>query len=361
MKRFSWSVIFTIAGLLILAATPLGPGVALAAGPPDEPGSSHDWSIYGPDPGPWPREDVTQPVDALVIDYVPGETYWGTNQYIQYRAGNLPIIISAPHGGYLRPDEIPDRTWGSRGQDFRSKEYTIEVFDNMFEITGGYPHVIINELHRIKLDANRDIGEAAQGDPLAEQAWHEFHDYIEDARDTVEAQYGRGHYFDFHTNGHDAQWVEMGLALTASDLNRSDGELDSATYRNKCTIRSLANTPGISFPEIVRGETSMGGLMEGRGFKSVPSPAYPHPGGEGYYYTGYNSWHHGSRSGGTIDGTQVETHYGFLPDDIRHVFSDALTESIIDFMEIHYGFDLREGGPVCVTDIVYIPAVWVVE
>ena len=105
----------------------------------------------------------------------------------------------------------------------------------------------------------------------------------------------------------------------------------------------------------------MGGLMEGRGFKSVPSPAYPHPGGEGYYYTGYNSWHHGSRSGGTIDGTQVETHYGFLPDDIRHVFSDALTESIIDFMEIHYGFDLREGGPVCVTDIVYIPAVWVVE
>jgi len=255
----------------------------------------------------------------------------------------------------LQPEEIPDRTWGSTCQDYRSREYTLEVADYISRTTGGYPHVIINELHRVKLDANRPIGEAAQGDPLAEQAWHEFHAFIGDAKDAVDAQYGRGHYFDFHTNAHASEWVEVGLGLTRSDLDRSDEALDCSTYRDKSTIRSIANTPGVDFPEIVRGDTSLGGLLQGWGYKSVPSPAHPDPDGASYYYTGYNSWTHGSRSGGMIDGTQVETYYGFLHDSIRDTYSRALAESIVDLLELHYGFDLRGDEPVDWDFFVYLP------
>lgn len=275
-------------------------------------------------------------------EYIPGQTYWGRNQYIEYIAGDLPIIISAPHGGYLEPEEIPDRTWGTTGHDTYSQEYTREVAHYITEMTGGYPHVIICHLKRIKLDANRDIEEAAQGNEWAEKAWYEYHSFIEDAKAVVTQSYGRGHYFDFHTNGHDEErWVEFGYVMTSFDLDRSDEALDTPTYKDKSSLRSLAYTPGIYFPEVVRGATSLGGLLQASGYKSVPSPAYPDPDGGAYFSGGYNTARHGSRSGGTIDGTQVETHWSFVKDAVRAIYSQTLSEAIIDFLETFYDFDLE--------------------
>ena len=33
----------------------------------------------------------------------------GTKTYIEVLPGNMPLVISIPHGGYLLPDEIPER------------------------------------------------------------------------------------------------------------------------------------------------------------------------------------------------------------------------------------------------------------
>ncbi len=104
------------------------------------------------------------------LEYTPSKTYWGRNNYVQYIAGDLPIVISSPHGGYLRPSEIPDRTYGVLAADTNSQEYTLEVAHYLKKLTGRRPHVIINRLHRRKLDANRAIQEAAQGSKWAEQA-----------------------------------------------------------------------------------------------------------------------------------------------------------------------------------------------
>ena len=93
--------------------------------------------------------------------------------------------MSAPHGGDLLPTEIPDRTFGVTGADRTTKELTLAVRDAFLEQTGLAPHVIISHLHRRKLDPNREILEAAQGSPFAENAWSEFQDFIELARETV--------------------------------------------------------------------------------------------------------------------------------------------------------------------------------
>jgi hypothetical protein len=338
MKRILWSVALAIVALLTWTAGTLAGHLA--------DGQEVGVNIHELDGEHALLADLR--VGNVETTYVPGETYWGRNQYIEYIAGNLPVIISAPHGGYLKPEEIPDRTWGSRGHDTFSQEYTRCVADYLFEMTGRYPHVIINKLARIKLDANRNINEAAQGNQWAERAWYEYHGFIEDAKATVVAQYGRGHYFDFHTNDHADQWVEFGYGLSSSDLNRSDAELDSATYKNKCYLKSLAYTPGVSFPEIIRGGTSLGGLLQAQGYKSVPSPAHPHPAGGGYWNGGYNSWRHGSKNGGTIDGTQVETYWGFARNSERDAYSRALAETILDFMAIYYEFEPVQ---------VYLPAI----
>ena len=267
---------------------------------------------------------------------VPGQSYWGRKKYIEYIAGNLPIIISAPHGGYLKPTEIPNRTWGTLGNDYKSQEYTLEVANYIKQMTGRWPHVIINHLHRVKLDANNDIEKAAQGHRWAEHAWYEFHQFIDDAKAEVKVQCGKGIYFDFHTNAHPQQWVEIGLGLTASDLDRSNSALNASKYKNRSTLKSLAYRPGIYFPEIIRGQTSLGGLLQSRNYKSVPSPSYPDPNGGGYFNGGYNVRRHGSLQGGTIDGIQVETYYKFLSNNVRDRYSRALAAAIVDIYQAHY-------------------------
>ncbi len=47
---------------------------------------------------------------------------------------------------------------------------------------------------RSKVDVNRDIDEAAQGDPTATEVYNDFHNYIEGARAII----GRGILFDIH-------------------------------------------------------------------------------------------------------------------------------------------------------------------
>ena len=52
------------------------------------------------------------------------------------------------------------------------------------------PYIVANNLHRVKLDANRDVGEAAHGDPIAMEAWENFHNFTADAQGLMEAQFG---------------------------------------------------------------------------------------------------------------------------------------------------------------------------
>jgi N-formylglutamate amidohydrolase len=40
---------------------------------------------------------------------IPGKSIFGTNKFIEYRVGNIPVIITAPHGGKDIPENIPER------------------------------------------------------------------------------------------------------------------------------------------------------------------------------------------------------------------------------------------------------------
>ena len=273
--------------------------------------------------------------------YTACATYWGTSHYIEYIAGDLPIIISAPHGGYLEPSEITKRTCGDQVEtDGRTQELTREVSTYIRQKTGKCPHIVINKLHRNRLDANRDIGEAACGSPISEQSWREYHAFIDTAEATVTTQYGKGLYLDFHSNiDYEGRWVELGFLLNSTDLTKSDAALNASQYKNKSSVKSLAYTPSVYFPEIIRGWTSLGGLLQRQGYKAVPSPAYPdHTSASDVYLSGgYNTARHGSRNGGTIDGTQVESFTEFLHDDVRPSYVRALAESILTFAETYYG------------------------
>ncbi len=284
-------------------------------------------------------------------DYVAGETYFGREQYVEYLAGDLPIIISAPHGGYEEPAEISDRTWGTTGQDRQTQEMAWAVREALHDRFGAWPHLVISHLHRVKLDPNREIGEAAQGNPFAEWAWGEFHQFMEDAGSAVAQQHARGLYIDLHGHSHAIPRLELGYLLTSDDLGKPDQLLESSEYMTKSSIRTLAEECDSSFAALLRGPSSLGGLLAQRGFAAVPSPAAPDPGGADYFSGGYDLRRHGSRDGGPVSAVQIEMNYEGVRDTeaARDVFAVAVAGALETYFDVHYGQPLT-GRPMVAAD-----------
>ena len=133
--------------------------------------------------------------------YYADSVYYGREKYIEYFAGNLPIILSVPHGGREIPSEIPDRSWGTMVTDDNTYEMSKVLMDTMEARFGARPHVILCRLKRRKLDANRDSLEAAQENRFAHRAWQEYHYYIGSAKKKIESEFGSGLFLDIHGHG----------------------------------------------------------------------------------------------------------------------------------------------------------------
>lgn len=245
----------------------------------------------------------------------------------------LNLVIAAPHGGSLKPGYISDRS--GNGIVTSKDSYTLEMAELMAQSVidshcEGVPYVIINHLHRSKLDANREIDEATAGITtgldVAIEAWTHFHTYVNDAQLKVKDKFGsvtgstgiagvRGVMFDMHgykgnnadtgstpepattgwiddTNIAGAPFTQFGYRLSDSPSLTScplDGLSDGSTTS---TIGSLTHArwlPNQSYECLVRGPNSMGSRVNAllndnyvTGIsalcgQSTPSYEYPSP------------------------------------------------------------------------------------
>ncbi len=272
---------------------------------------------------------------------VPGETYYDGTGFVEYRAGNLPIILSAPHGGDWQPDSIPDRDCvGCVFQiDAFTRVITWDLVDKIEELTGCFPHMVMNRLHRVKFDANRDIEDAADGNALVEEAWRGYHEFIDLSKDEVTSSYGRGLFLDLHGHAHTIQRIELGYLLSREALQMTDDEINA--FQNESSISTLAsnNINRLSLAGLLRGEESFGSLLHSKGLPSVPSMEDPFPlDNEAYFTGGFNTVRHGSKEmNGTIDAIQIEMNQDIrFDEDNRRMLVDSLAQSILDYLALHY-------------------------
>ena len=276
--------------------------------------------------------------------YYEASVYYGREKYIEYFAGNLPIILSVPHGGREIPSEIPDRSWGTMVTDDNTYEMSKVIMDTMEARFGARPHVILCRLKRRKLDANRDSLEAAQENRFAHRAWQEYHYYIGSAKKKIESEFGSGLFLDIHGHGANPDgyydlrtW--LGYLMPGSVLDRSDEELNTTENSNKTSIRALVDSSSFSFIEVLRGKNSFGSLMDSLRFYSVPSKKYPGPEGSRYFSGGYNTLRHGSRDGGMISAIQIEAPKPGIREDQQtwSKFASALTTVVDEYYFRHIG------------------------
>jgi hypothetical protein len=295
--------------------------------------------------------------------YTPGQSYFGRNNYIEYVAGNAPVIYSAPHGGALTPAEIPDRAASRCGgsatttTDLNTIELVRAMRARHFGRFGTYPHIIINHLTRRKLDANRTAEEAACGDAEALIALDEWHDFIDVAKAAVLQTSGRGWYMDMHGHGHSIQRLELGYLLTGAQLDLSNTSLDAnAAFEDTASMRTISESAPPSFSALLRGPSSLGTLYANNGFPSVPSAAVPGPGGNSYFSGGDNTRRHacgaeatayGGTTAGNICGVQIEANYTGVRDNAanRDRFGDATAALLEQYLATHWDLILGSTPP----------------
>jgi hypothetical protein len=277
----------------------------------------------------------------------PGITNHGVKGYIDVLPGNMPLVISIPHGGSLLPDDIPERpcTNCAKNKDVFTIEIGIDIRNAIYRKTGSYPYIIVNNLHRTRLDPNRNITEAADGNKNAEQAWSEFQNSIDSARASVRKIFGKGLYIDLHGHRHDIKRTELGYLLSSEELQLEDELLNNESFEEYSSIRNLIrnNIDSLSYVELIRGKFSLGNLFEEKGYSTVPSPKNPFPKtGEPYFSGGYNTTRHGSSLGGTIDGIQIELDMDLRSDEKRREkFAEDCADILVEFLRIHYFPDLK--------------------
>lgn len=280
-----------------------------------------------------------EPVEA-------GESYLGHREFVEYIPGDLPMVITAPHGGHLEPDDIPRRQGPGivTVTDLNTRDLSYRMADALEEEVGSRPHLVVLHLDRTRLDANRDIGDAALGNPVAERAWHEFQTYTDLAKAEVRERHGEGFYLDLHGHGHSIQRLELGYVITRSELEQPDEALEDDGLVAKSSLRTLVERSGVDHAELIRGETSLGALYEEEGYRSVPSPDDPDPDGNPFFSGGYNTQRHGCSDGDVICGFQLEANMDGVRDtqQNRQAFAEATARVLDRFFEHHYDARLSD-------------------
>jgi hypothetical protein len=278
-----------------------------------------------------------------------GQTIFGSENYIEYSTGTLPILISVPHGGNVVPSTIPNRTCNNPTTvtDANTIDLGMKI-DSVFKAkTGCRPHLVYCHLRRTKLDANRSLADGACGNPIAENAWQEFHKFIDTARFVIHQKYGnKSFYFDLHGHGNPIQRIELGYLLRTGELMQNDDSLNLAKFISLSSIQNLArsNPLKLTHAQLLRGAHSFGSMLEKRSFPAVPSESTPNPGlNNGYFSGGYNTATHTCFNPMLeMNGVQVECNFQNVrnSESNRIAYAVAFVESVIEYMKMHFNLDL---------------------
>jgi hypothetical protein len=279
--------------------------------------------------------------------YLYGETYQGRKGYITYYPGNIPVILTIPHGGDITPSEISNRTYGVTVTDSKTIELGIAIRNYFYSIYNIRPYVVINNLKRTKLDANRDKAEAAQNNIYAERAFDEFHFYIEKAREDIISKFNTGILFDIHGHGINPDgfndlrtWI--GYLLTADELDNSNDYIDQNISINDISIYSILNSSGQTLSQLLSGPNSLGALFENNNYTALPSPESRSPEGMRYFSGGYNTYRYGTNREFNFSSIQLEFPFQGLRDtpQSRSQFSSIFVNLVHEYFLINLNIDL---------------------
>jgi len=204
-------------------------------------------------------------------------------------------------------------------------------------------------------------------DTKAVAAHRAYHGFIEEALRWSVETWGFAHLFDIHGQSH-RPVMEFGFLLSTDHLRSSDEQLDEAAqdFLSKSSLSgmerchsSVSHRPSFCLSAVVRGEKSLGALLQAHGFDSVPSPKYPSPSqtppfrADMPYFWGAWTTRHYAQSYpqeqdrarrewlGLVSTTQVEPTHAIRCDlETRTAFACALAKTFVEFVKLNYDCEI---------------------
>lgn len=271
------------------------------------------------------------------LDWKVGDSVYDDNQWLELIVGDMPLVISVPHGGSLKPDNVPDRD--CPGITTVRDTYTIEMAEairkEMRDRYGKTPYLIIGHIARTKIDLNRDLEEASCNHEAVRQTWYDFHDFVDRSLERSTREFGRTLYIDLHAHGHEIQRLELGYNLGIADLGKVYTGTDLERLGGESSLGNLLDGTGRhELRELLLGDHAFGTLMADRGLPSVPSKQDPHPmAGEPFFNGGHNTRLYTSPEYPEVVGWQIETNRD-ARDNVqkRSNFAKAFCESYFSYI-----------------------------
>ncbi|KAG0015444.1 hypothetical protein BGZ81_011688 [Podila clonocystis] len=209
-----------------------------------------------------------------------------------------------------------------------------------------YPHVVVFRVPRKFVDVNRNItGENAIADhPVAEAAWNEYHGHSH-ATNLIEVGYLLNGTTlaldDKHIDAHANILTSLTSVRSLENLFQQDCNPVNTDNQNDDDDDHDDNVDKITLSDFLRGQNSLGGMLQSQGLDSLPSPRYQAPSRDAvYFFGGYTTRRHGSRDkpGEAMDAIQLE-----LPKSLRFVEKDEGREigmrmgrAVVEFMGRYY-------------------------
>ena len=211
------------------------------------------------------------------------------SELVLARAGELPVILTAPHGGRAEVPGCETRSpVGSRfviTSDLNTDVLALSTAEELERLTGRRPWLVVAKFHRRFIDANRIPGEA-YGAPGCRPQYDAYHAAIRRFLNEMREKYPRAILLDIH-----------GQAAYPDSILRGT--------QNGVTVRSLLARAGASG---VMGPDSVFGRFAAMGYRIVP-PADTSPTDrvEAPGYTGgHTVFAYGSNNADGVDALQIE-------------------------------------------------------
>lgn len=236
----------------------------------------------------------------------------GTNHFVHFQKGDLPIIITAPHGGTNEIKGATVRTNGVIVRDDGTYELALLVNEELTKLMSGKkPFLVAAQFSRKNLDVNRPATNAFES--AAAQPYYEtYHQHVSNYVAEIRQRFGgEGLMIDLHGQARDAESIFRGTG-------------------NGVTVLRLIQKQGES---AFTGTNSILGQLAAKGYPVVPNNTPPgKPPEDRSYNGGYTVRTYGSSNDQGIDAIQLELGSQLRRAD-RKKFAKDLAQAIYTFQE----------------------------
>ncbi|MSP37120.1 MAG: hypothetical protein EXR70_01340 [Deltaproteobacteria bacterium] len=208
------------------------------------------------------------------------------SNFVVITSGQLPIILSAPHGGQQAIPGVSQRQGSGvagfvTGSDTRTDLLAQLVAVELERRLSAKPFSVIARFERKYLDVNR-ASDAAFENGTVKEHYDAYHGALRQFSGLVKSQWGGGLLLDIHGEGSDATAIYRGT-------------------QNGKTVKALIEQFGAP---VLSGKNSLLGQMASKGYKVLPST--DERAKETRYTGGYIVQRYGSHQAAGIDAMQLE-------------------------------------------------------